>query len=116
MYELVAFRFSTDGTDWSVATVVPTGLQIGTSSTIVKVDHLDELSTAVDELLGQAEDGVDDTEKTVTGALASGGDLVVKYVRASNTVTVGSQVAWSAVKAQAFVDALTALEVIPSAP
>lgn len=118
MFRLLSFIFASDSseTDPHTATVVPTGLQVGTSSTICKLDHLDELATAITELLSQASDGVDDTEKTVIGGAASGADIVVKFSRATDTINVAAQVGWSRAKAGAFVAGLSAFGLVAPAP
>jgi len=118
MFRLLSFMFASDASeaDPHTATVVPTGLQVGTSSTICKIDHLDELAIAITELLDQPADGVDDTEKTVIGGAASGADIVVKFTRATDLINVGAQVGWSRAKAGAFVAALSAFGMIAPAP
>lgn len=117
MYALLAFTFASDAAaaDKSDATIVPTGLQIGNSGTVCKLSHLDELHTALLEILGQADDGVDDTEKRVVAGAATGGDLLVKYTRTSDTVIVGTQPLWTRAKARAFCDALVAFGLVAAA-
>ena len=119
MYGLLSFWFSSvdfASADKSEATVVATGLQIVNSATVCKLTHLDELRTAIVELLDQPSDGVDDTEKTVVGAAASGTDILVEFARgvdpASDTIKVGAQAVWSRVKAEQFCAALVAFELV----
>ena len=99
LYELLSFRIATDAltADWSTVLVVPTGIQVG--SVIVKPANIDEAHAAVLELLVQpAGDGIDDTQKTIPGGLANGSDLVIAYVRSTDTVQFGANPPWSRAK------------------
>lgn len=101
MHGLISFFVSTDATlsDSSTCTVNGANLEIHASTTSVKLTSLDELRTAILELLGQPSgDGVVDTEKTIPGARSNGSDLVVK-LSTSGLITIGSLSSWTAVKA-----------------
>lgn len=103
MFELISFRFASDGafTDSTTATVSATTVSFSAFS--LPRTHVAACITAVDELLGQAPDGVTDTAKVLDGTT-----IVIQCAADLSTVTFGPVPAMPAAKAQAFVAALVA--------
>ena len=106
----LGFAVSSDdpATDASSCIPVATGLQIHGSSTIAKLDALDELYADIAEALAQPVDGNDRTEWTIYGGRSTGGDIVVEFARAAgldrslDTVSIMGLAGWKRVKSEFF--------------